>query len=126
MLNTTLGCITDSLDITELFLIFIIFCGLAFLESGNGHIRVDMFVNMFPRILKKIVVFITYMLGAGILFLLTYAMFGDISETLNSGAATQVLHIPHWPFVVVTTVALLLYAVTVLFHGIELLIKKEA
>ncbi|NTV89740.1 MAG: TRAP transporter small permease [Clostridiales bacterium] len=122
--KTPLGGITDSLDLTELFLIFIIFCGLAFLESERGHIRVDMFVNMLPGLLKKIIEFIMYMISAVILILLFYAMLGDIGSTFASGAATQVLHVPHWPFVVVVTVAVFLYALTVLLHGIEILTIK--
>lgn len=125
MRKTPLGGITDSLDLTELFLIFIVFCGLAYLESDRGHIRVDMFVNMFPRLLKKITEVFMYLLSAGILILLFFSMLSDIGSTFKSGAATQILQIPHWPFVVVVTVAIFLYAVTVLFHGIELIIGKD-
>lgn len=125
MRKTPLGGITDSIDLTELFLIFIVFCGLAFLESDRGHIRVDMFVNMMPKLLKKITEVFMYLLSAGILILLFISTFDDIGSTFESGAATQILQIPHWPFVVVVTVAIFLYAVTVLFHMIELIIGKN-
>ncbi|SHI07425.1 TRAP-type C4-dicarboxylate transport system, small permease component [Sporobacter termitidis DSM 10068] len=125
MRKTPLGGIPDSQDLTELFLILIVFCGLAFLESDRGHIRVDMFVNMFPRLLKKITEVVMYLLSAGILMLLFYAMLGNIGSTYSSGAATQILRIPHWPFVAVVTVALFLYAFTVLLHGIELITQKD-
>lgn len=124
MRKTPLGGITDSLDLTELFLVFIVFCGLAFLESERGHIRVDMFVNMLPRLLKKITETFLYLISAGILSLLFVSMFSDIFKKFKSGAATQVLGIPHWPFVIVVTIAVLLYAVTVLMHAIEIAIAK--
>jgi TRAP-type C4-dicarboxylate transport system permease small subunit len=123
--KTPLGGITDSLDLTELFMLFIVFCGLAYLESERGHIRVDMFVNMLPKLAKRIVEAALYLLSAVILILLFYAMFGDISSTFKSGAATQILHIPHWPFVVVVTVSIFLYAFTVLLHGIEIIQGEE-
>jgi len=123
--KTPLGGITDSLDLTELFLVIIIFCTLAFLESERGHIRVDIFVNMFPGRLKKITESITYLLSTCILFLLFYSMLDNISDAYQSGTTTLNLGIPHWPFVVVVTAAIFLYAFTVLLHMIEVLIQKD-
>ena len=123
--KTPLGGITDSLDLTELFLVIIVFCTLAFLESERGHIRVDLLVNIFPGLFKKITESITSLLSAGILFLLFYAMFDNIRDTYQSGASTQILGIPHWPLVVVVAAAIFFYAFTVLLHMIEMIIEKD-
>ena len=122
----SLGGIPDSLDFTELLLVLIIYCSMAFLESEKGHIRVDMFLIMFPDKIKRYVEAFWYLLSSGTLFLFFYAMFSDIGSTYKSGAATQVLHVPEWPFTVVVTVAIFLYAVTVTLHLIELLTGDEA
>ena len=118
--------ILDSLDMTELGLVLIIFCGFAYLESENGHIRVDMFVNMFPPLLKKIVEFVTLLGGAAILFMLFYSLFGNIATTYASGSATQMLHIPKWPFVLISAVGIIFYTITVFLHAIDILIKKPS
>jgi TRAP-type C4-dicarboxylate transport system permease small subunit len=123
--KTPLGGIPDSMDFTEIFMVLIVFCGLAYLESEGGHIRVDMIVNAFPRIGKKIIEVVTYLLGAAILFALFYSMMGNITSTYHSGAATQLIHVPQWPFVVIVTAGILMYAITVLFNGIAILIKKD-
>jgi TRAP-type C4-dicarboxylate transport system permease small subunit len=123
--KTTIGGIPDSLDLTELFLVLIIFCGFAFLESEKGHIRVDMFVNMFPKLIGRIVRSLLYLVSAAILFLCTYALIINIIPTKNSGASTQLLHIPTWPFIIIATIAYLLYAITVLANAIEIIISDE-
>ena len=115
------GGIPDSMDLTELMMIFIVFCGLAYLESERGHIRVDMFVNMLPRMGKRIVEGLLLVLEAAILFLMTYSMFEKILTTLKNGAATQLLHIPQWPFVIVVVIAMFFYSLIVLVHAIEVL-----
>lgn len=120
----TLGGIPDSMDLTEIGMVFIVFCGLAFLESERGHIRVDMFLNMFPKLIKRILESFLYILSAFILFLLFYAMFDKIFSTMKSGAATQLLHIPQWPFVIVVTAAIFLFAFTVLMHAVEVIAGK--
>jgi TRAP-type C4-dicarboxylate transport system permease small subunit len=122
MRKSPLGGITDSLDITEYFLVLIIYCGMAYLESEKGHIRVDMFLVMLPGALRKYTEAFWYLVSAGILGLFSYAMLLNIGSTYRSGAATQVMHIPQWPFTILVAAAISLYAVTVTLHLIEILI----
>ena len=125
MRKMMLGGITDNLDLTEYLLTLIIFCGLAFLESEKGHVRVDMFLIMLPKTLKRVAESVWYLLSAGVLFMLFYGMYVSIVPTYRSGAGSQVWHVPEWPFTAVVTVAIFLYAFTVLVHLIAIIIGKD-
>ncbi len=118
--KTAVGGITDSFDITELFMVLIIFCGFAFLESDKGHVRVDVFLNMFPKTSKRVVDSIMYLLSAGTLVMIAVAMFRYIFARYANGAATQILGIPHWPFVIIVTIALILFALTTFLHALDI------
>jgi len=120
-----IGGIADSLDLTQLLMILIIFCALAFQESKRGHIRVDMFVVMMPKLVSKIVNGFFNVLSSGILGFFSYSYFSDIAKTRSSGAATQVYRIPEWPFVIVVAVVLGLFALTMFFNTINIFLYDE-
>ena len=120
-----IGGIVDAFDMTGLLMILMIFCALAFQESGKEHIRVDMFVEMMPRVGKLIVNTFLDLLTIGALGYLSYAYFIDVGPSYTSGAASQVLKIPEWPFKIVVAVSVALFAITVLLNMIDSFLPKE-
>ena len=121
---TTSGGITDSLGITELTMVLIVFCSLAYMESERGHVRVDLLVSKFPARFQSVLTGILYLMTAIFIFILFYAVFSNVAVIMARGAATQVLLIPFWPFHAVICVGLFVYGVTVLLHSIEEFCKK--
>ena len=121
-----IGGIVDAFDMTGFLMILIIFCALAYQESGREHIRVDMFVEMLPKIGKHIVNTLFDLLTIGALGLLSYAYFSDIASTYKSGAASQVLKIPEWPFYIIVAISVALFALTVLLNMIDKFLPEEA
>ena len=116
---TNLGGITDSLGITEITMVVIIFCAFAYMESQNGHVRVDILASRFPKKFGTGLHGVLLIITALFIFVMFYAIAGNISTIYARGAATIVLKIPYWPFYVVTAVGLFTYAVTVLLHGFQ-------
>ena len=114
-----IGGIADSLDLTRLLMVLIIFSSMAYQESKRGHVRVDMFLMMTPKWFYKIVDGFLNLLSIGILGFMTYAYFMDIERIRASGAASQVYRIPEWPFIAIVAVVLLLFTVTTLFNSID-------
>ena len=121
-----IGGITDAFDITGLLMILIIFCALAYQETDKEHIRVDMFVLMLPKTAGKIVNTLLDLLTVGALAYLSYAYIIDTIPTRMSGAASQVLKIPNWPFYIVIAVSVALFAFTVLLNAIDTFLPEEA
>ena len=118
--RTPIGGITDSMDMTQLFLGMIIYGGMAFLESERGHVRVDMFLLMMPKLLRRIVEGIIYLLSTAMLGMVCFAYVSNMGSEISSGAATQVLGIPQWPFKLIVTIGLILFAITFLIHTIAI------
>ena len=121
-----IGGIIDAFDMTGFLMVLIIFCALAFQETDKEHIRIDMFVAMLPRKAGIIVDTVLNIITIGTLAYFSYAYFEDIPANRLSGASSQVLKIPEWPFYAVVSLALALFALTVLLNSIEVFIPKEA
>jgi len=117
--------VPDAFDMTNLLMILIVFCALAYQESVKEHIRVDMLVEMLPNILKHIVNALFDLLTVGTLGYFSYAYYTEISRRLRSGAASQILKIPEWPFCIVVAVVSALFALTVLLNMIDRFLPKD-
>ena len=123
--KASIGGIVDAFDMTGLLMILIVFCSMAYQESEKGHIRVEMFVDMLPKIAGTIVGTLLDFLTIFALSYLSYAYFIDISKTQRSGASTQNLMIPEWPFEAIVAVAVALFALTVLLNTIDRFMPQD-
>ncbi|MDR1246417.1 MAG: TRAP transporter small permease [Clostridiales Family XIII bacterium] len=128
---TSLGGINASLELTELSMVLIVFCALAYLQLNDGHVRVNMFADMLPKKAGRVLYFVILLISAVVLFIMFYATVLNISTQFASGAQTQVWKIPIWPFVIITAIGLLLYTVSILFKAFDVLLsgsndKEEA
>jgi TRAP-type C4-dicarboxylate transport system permease small subunit len=109
--------IPGSLELTEISLVVIVFCAIAYLQSQNGHVNVDMFINFLPKRIRSVLSFVILLLSSAMLFVMFYAALIQIPEQMSAGLGTTVLHIPIWPFVAVMCIGILLYAVSLLIHA---------
>ena len=116
---TLLGGIRDALPITELAMVVLVFCGFAYMQSQKGHVRVDFLVNRLPRGLSKLLEIVTLFIGSGIIWVMFYASITNIIPTYAKGASTMLLKIPFWPFMIVISVGLFFYALTLALHAID-------
>ena len=113
------GGIIDSFDITNLCMVLIVFCAFAYMESQNGHVRIDILASKFPKKAGAALHGTLLVITGIFIFIMFYAVAGNIPTIYSRGAATTVFHIPHWPFYIVIAVGLFVYAVTVLLHAFE-------
>ena len=116
---TTLGGITDSLNITELCMVLIVFCAFAYMESQHGHVRVDVLASRFPKKFGTGLHGVMLIITGLFIFVIFYAVAGNVTTIYDRGAASLSLKIPYWPFYIVIAVGLFVYAVTTLLHGFE-------
>ena len=123
---TTLGGVTDSLDITVLCMVLIVFCSLAFMESQHGHVRVTVLADKFPPRAGMGLHGVVLILTGIFIFIMFYVVAGNVSTIMSRGAATLVLKIPFWPFHIVIAVGLFVYALTVVLHGFEKFVDIKA
>jgi TRAP-type C4-dicarboxylate transport system permease small subunit len=114
--------IPGAMELTELSLVVIVFCAIGYLQSQNGHVRVDMFVNKFPVRARQFVSFVILLASAVTLYIMFYAGILQVQSQLSMMTKTTVLLIPIWPFVVIMTIGLIFYALSLTVHAFQSLV----
>jgi TRAP-type C4-dicarboxylate transport system permease small subunit len=110
--------VPDSIGLTELSMVLIVFCTMGYLQTKDGHVRVDMFVGKFALRAKLLITGVIFIVGAIILFVMFYASALQIPIQYETKLATSVLKIPIWPFYIVMCVGLFMYVVSLTLSAI--------
>ena len=113
--------IPGAMELTELSLVVIVFCSIGYLQSQNGHVRVDMFVNKFPVRARRFIEFVILLASAVTLFFMFYAGLMQVQSQIGTGIKTNVLLIPLWPFVIVMTIGVIFYTLSLVLHAVKAL-----
>lgn len=110
-------------EITEYCIVLIPFLGAAWLLEKNGHVSIDVIVNMFSPKIQGILAKISFMLGAltsGVLLVygtqITWRLF------LLGTKANKELSIPHWLLLLIVPISffsLTLTFIRLLIMGVE-------
>lgn len=109
--------VPDSIGLTELSMVVIVFCTMGYLQTTNGHVRVDMFIEKLPFRGSAFITCAVLVIGAVILFLMFYASVLQIPIQYESHLATSVLRIQIWPFYIVMCIGLFLYGLSLALHA---------
>jgi TRAP-type C4-dicarboxylate transport system permease small subunit len=110
--------VPDSIGLTELSMILIVFCSMGYLQTKDGHVRVDMFVGKFALRAKLLTTGVIFLIGAIILFMMFYASMLQVPIQYNAKLATSVLKIPIWPFYIVMCVGLFMYMASLVLKAV--------
>jgi len=109
-------------EMTEMAMIVIIYLGVAVTQSDKDHIRVVMLIEKFPWRLRTFIEAGVFAFTAYLCYMLFYAGFLQSQTVIKSGLTTQVLYIPHWPFMIIMTVGLGVLAVVFTFDAAKYMI----
>ena len=93
--------VPGSVELIEFLMVLIVFLGLAECAIQHGNVSVDLIVDQLPRKARAVTDTVTGLLNIGIVSLITWQSAIQVKILWESGHASGVLHIPHWPFAIV-------------------------
>ncbi len=79
-------------------------------QFKRGHVAVDLFVNMTPRAVRRVLDAVSLIAMAALAAFLAYWMVLGLLETRADGALSRVLGWPEWPFYLPGIASLVLWA----------------
>ena len=91
--------IDGSFELTEVMLVIIVFCSMAFCQFSKGHINVDMIVRHFSKGTKKGFQILNDVLSLFVMTLIIWKSFENGRMVMQSNDVTMILGIPIYPFV---------------------------
>lgn len=97
------------LEVTELMMVFIVFLAFAYVESKNGHVRVDLVVSLLPRKLQLYIEGLVTLISLGVIGIMAWQSILYSIELRQGGNITASLGIPVSPFLLVVAFGCLLF-----------------
>lgn len=116
--------IPEAFDISRLMLGVTIMWGFASVGFRGSHIKVDVFVELMPHGLRRIVDLIAWTVLLFFTVLLTWKMYDRVISAWRSGEATFDLRLPAWPFLALACAGAAVAVVTV-FARIVIIAAKR-
>ena len=113
--------INGTLEVTEFMVLILIFSFLAYTQSQNTHVTVDLLLERFPEKIKRYVKIFNHLVCLGLMGLITWMGYQRAMELLKYGEASPNLGVPHYPFVFFLVLGCLVMCIEYLRNIIELL-----
>ena len=101
--------------------------GLGYCQVKKGHIRVDFLLHLFPEKVQAILTSLAYFLGFAAFSLLCWrcVLYTQYFLSITRGNATDTLHIPIFPFVLILAIGAGMLALVLLFDLVHSLAKVK-
>ena len=110
--------ILGAVELSQRLLMCSVFAAFAYAQSKKSHITMTLIVAKLPRVPRFIIFTLMSVLSLGTIVLMTYAAWAQTVISFESAYVTEVLKVPLWPFFVVETVSMAIFAVATLYDTI--------
>jgi TRAP-type C4-dicarboxylate transport system permease small subunit len=111
--------ITGTYELVFLGGAVVIGCAIPQTSWQGGHVNVDFVLEYLPRMLKKIVVVLTRLLGIAFFFLLGWNLFALGTNLYNKEEVSLTLHVPYYPVAYILGVCAFVECLVLLSHLIK-------
>ncbi|OLO37011.1 hypothetical protein BTR23_14820 [Alkalihalophilus pseudofirmus] len=102
--------ILGNVEIVELMMVVIIMFSLAYTQSNQGHIKIGLLVDRFPKRIQMIFDIFGYGLTTTACWIIGYFFLNaGIKEATGNVITTLLLNVPHYPFKFVIAIGMLLW-----------------
>ena len=115
--------IPDSQQMTEYLMVCVAFLGMAWVAIKGEHITVDLVVPRFSLRVQAIFDSVTYLLGLGVVVLISWRSFLEAPSVRETGWSSLLLDIPQYPFFIVLGFGLAVLAVVMFIQLIQHIYK---
>jgi TRAP-type C4-dicarboxylate transport system permease small subunit len=111
--------ITGTYELVFLGGAVVIGCAIPRTSWEGGHVNVDFVLEYFPRILKKIIVVFTRLLGMAFFILLGWNLFALGTNLYNKEEVSLTLHVPYYPVAYILGICAFAECLVLLSHLIK-------
>jgi len=115
--------VAGSVELTELLMVAVIFCGIALASTAQGHVTVDLFALALKGTVRRMQRLLGRAVSLGIIALLAVVSWGKAAEIADYGDLTAVFLLPIAPAAYLMAVMLSLTSLTHLVQFIELVCR---
>ncbi|MFC4409941.1 TRAP transporter small permease [Chungangia koreensis] len=120
--------IVGAYEVTEMYLmVALVFLSMSYVQKVDGHIRLDILFERFPKRVQAIVNSVFYVLAAGMMFFIGLkGLEMTINALQNNLVASGLINLPLWISYIWIPIGAFLIMVRLVIQVILLLIGREA
>ena len=118
--------VPGTFELTELFMVFIVFLALGLAQHHNEHISLDLAYNYFPSRLKKCTNVLINVVNVAAMGAVTWQLYEYSGRMGEGNYTTAVLQLPIQPFVIAAVVGTAAYMLAILCDLIKSIGKLRA
>lgn len=111
--------VPGTFELTELFMVFIVFLALGLAQHHNEHISLDLAYNYFPSRLKKCTNVLIDVVNLAVMAAVTWQLYAYSARMGEGNYTTAVLQLPIQPFVIVAVAGTAAYVLAILCELIK-------
>lgn len=93
--------VSGTFELTEMFMVPIVFLALGLAQHHNEHISLDLAYNYFPSRLRKVTDVIVELVNLAVVVAMTWQLYNYFVRMIDGNYTTAVLQLPIYPFVIV-------------------------
>lgn len=110
--------ILGAVELSQRLLMCSVFSAFAYAQSTKSHINMTLIVARLPRVPRFVIFTLMSILSLATIILMTYAAWSQTVISFESAYVTEVLKVPLWPFFVVETISMAVFAVATLYDTV--------
>jgi TRAP-type transport system small permease protein len=118
--------ILGTFELTEYMLAVIVFCTISWCAVTRSHITVDILTSHLPPRVNAVLLFITSLLGLGLLGTMMWQSFREALVITEMGKSSTMLNVPAYPFYWLMAIAFLIVSLQVLVEVVRTISKAVA
>ncbi|MGH7930298.1 MAG: TRAP transporter small permease [Candidatus Binatia bacterium] len=111
--------VPGAFELTELFMVFIVFLALGLAQHHNEHISLDLAYNYFPSRLKKCTNVLIDVVSLAVMAAVTWQLYEYSARMGEGNYTTAVLQLPIQPFAIVAVAGTAAYVLAILCELIK-------
>ena len=93
--------VPGAVELIEFLMTFVVFLGFGYCALRRGNVSVDVIVGLLPQRVQEAIDAATCLLSIGMVTLIAWQGVVQMQSLRESGHMSGVLHIPHFPFLIV-------------------------
>jgi TRAP-type C4-dicarboxylate transport system permease small subunit len=91
-----LGPVTGDFEVVEAGIAFAIFAFLPICQLHGGHATVDVFTNLMPKKLNRVIIAFWEVILALVLILISWRLYEGLLSKMSNGETTYLIQFPIW------------------------------
>jgi TRAP-type C4-dicarboxylate transport system permease small subunit len=112
-------------EVSEFLVIFTTFVGVSYGVRKARHIRMGAFLDMMPPVMEKIFIMIISAVSTTVMFIMAYASYEYLMNSMVKAHETPALRLPYWIFYVIMPIGFFMAGLQYIRTIIKNLTEKE-